>query len=62
MANHTVILLDAPTLVEEDNKRILQGQSFETWSPVVGGPVEFVKATARGGFMSVSFYVFSIPE
>jgi hypothetical protein len=42
------MLLDAPSLVEEDNKRVDRGQSYEEWHPFIGGPVEFVKHAADG--------------
>jgi hypothetical protein len=48
IANHTVVLLDAPGLVEEDIERQDRGQSFSNWKPVRGGPVEFVNAIAEG--------------
>jgi hypothetical protein len=48
IANHTVVLLDAPGLVEEDIQRLDHGQPFSRWKPVRGGPVEFVNAVAEG--------------
>lgn len=47
IANHTIVLLDAPSLVEEDIKRLDNGQTFSHWKPVRGGPVEFVKTVAE---------------
>jgi hypothetical protein len=46
--NHTLLLLDAPGLVEEDYQRTAQGQEFDEWSPPAGGAVEFVKANVAG--------------
>ena len=48
IANHSVVLLDALGLVEEDIERQDRGQSFRTWKPVRGGPVEFVNSLAEG--------------
>lgn len=48
IANHTLVLLDAPSLVEEDNDRSNHDQSYEEWTPVPGGPVEFIKAMSQG--------------
>jgi hypothetical protein len=50
IANHSVVLLDALGLVEEDIERQDRGQSFSTWKPVRGGPVEFVNSLAEGMF------------
>ncbi|KAJ7163630.1 Metallo-dependent phosphatase-like protein [Mycena crocata] len=47
MANHTVVFLDAPRLVEEDYQRSSNGQSFHDWRPLPGGPVEFVQSFAK---------------
>lgn len=48
IANHSVVLLDAPGLVEEDIERQVHKQSFSTWKPVRGGPVEFVSSVTKG--------------
>ncbi|KAI0047527.1 hypothetical protein FA95DRAFT_1559071 [Auriscalpium vulgare] len=49
LANHTLVLLDAPGIVDEDYLRAGQGVSFEDWTPVQGGTVEFVKGLAADG-------------
>ncbi|KAJ3847188.1 hypothetical protein EV368DRAFT_76802 [Lentinula lateritia] len=41
--NHTFALLDAPGLVDEDYTRAAQRIPYDKWSPLPGGPVEFVK-------------------
>ncbi|KAJ4477028.1 hypothetical protein C8J55DRAFT_561678 [Lentinula edodes] len=41
--NHTFVLLDAPGLVDEDYTRAAQRIPYDKWSPLPGGPVEFVK-------------------
>lgn len=48
IANHTVVLLDAPGLVEEDIERVDRGQSFKQWKPLRGGSIEFVNTIAEG--------------
>jgi hypothetical protein len=46
--NHTLVLLDAPGLVDEDYQRAARGVGFDRWTPVHEGPVEFVKTIAAG--------------
>jgi ethanolamine phosphate phosphodiesterase len=48
IGGHTLVLLDAPGLVEEDYQRHGQGHGYDQWKPVSGGPVEFVKSIAAG--------------
>ncbi len=48
IAGHTIVLIDAPTLAEEDYERNDRGVPYEEWTPVPGGPVEFVSMFARG--------------
>ncbi|KAG6880190.1 hypothetical protein C0992_003854 [Termitomyces sp. T32_za158] len=48
VANHTVLLLDAPSFVEEDEQRVVSGNSYQDWTPPSGGPTEFLKMTAQG--------------
>lgn len=43
--NHTLVLIDAPGLVEEDNKRASHGQNYE---PVKDGPMDFVNSIEPG--------------
>ncbi|EGO25593.1 hypothetical protein SERLADRAFT_437324 [Serpula lacrymans var. lacrymans S7.9] len=43
VGNHTIMLIDAPSLVQEDYKRVQRGYSFEDWPNVIDGPLEFVK-------------------
>jgi hypothetical protein len=43
--NHTLVLLDAPGLVEEDNMRT---QNIEQYEPVKDGPMDFVKSMEPG--------------
>ncbi|KAJ7091250.1 Metallo-dependent phosphatase-like protein [Mycena epipterygia] len=47
ISNHTIILLDAPSLVEEDNKRIEHGRSYSDWQSVPGGPIELVQSFSK---------------
>ena len=60
ISNHSIILLDAPGLVEEDRQRLQYGYSFSSWSAKPNGPVDFVKklsssATGIGGKATVLF-------
>ncbi len=48
IANHTLVLLDAPTLVEEDYRRNGRGQSFDDWKAAPDGPIQFAKSFAAG--------------
>ncbi|KAJ6625495.1 Metallo-dependent phosphatase-like protein [Mycena sp. CBHHK59/15] len=47
IANHTIVLLDAPAIVEEDFQRAGYGQSYSDWKSIPGGPIEFVKSFAK---------------
>ncbi|KAJ3520377.1 hypothetical protein NM688_g9171 [Phlebia brevispora] len=45
LGNHTLVLLDAPGLVEEDYQRAEDhGITYEEWVPIKGGAVAFVKS------------------
>ncbi|PPQ93724.1 hypothetical protein CVT25_013063 [Psilocybe cyanescens] len=46
ISNHTFIALDAPALVDEDYHRHGQATSFDSWKPIEGGAIEFVKEMA----------------
>jgi ethanolamine phosphate phosphodiesterase len=46
--NHTLVLIDAPGLAEEDYIRNADGVSYSQWSPLPGGPIEFVRSVASG--------------
>ena len=48
IANSTLVLLDAPGLVNEDYLRAGSGVSFDHWTPLKDGPIEFVTAVATG--------------
>lgn len=43
IGNHTVVLLDAPGLVDEDYHRFGAEVEFDDWPPTKGGAIEFVK-------------------
>ncbi|KAI0293367.1 hypothetical protein B0F90DRAFT_1822136 [Multifurca ochricompacta] len=45
-ANHSLILLDSPGIVDEDYIRAGHGTSFEEWIPLRDGAIEFVKGLA----------------
>lgn len=50
IANHTVVFLDAPSLVDEDRQRMQYGYGFNEWTALPGGPVDYVKKFAAGKF------------
>ncbi|KAJ7076358.1 Metallo-dependent phosphatase-like protein [Mycena belliarum] len=49
ISNHTIIFLDATSLVEEDLQRLGQGNTYRDWPPVPGGSVEFVQQFSKSG-------------
>ena len=51
-ANHSLVLLDAPGIVDEDYMRAGHGTSFEEWIPLRDGAIEFVKGLAAGTWAS----------
>ncbi|THV02390.1 Metallo-dependent phosphatase [Dendrothele bispora CBS 962.96] len=51
IANHSIVLIDAPGLVEEDYKRYGHGRSYAKWQAVPGGTIDFVKRFAKGMFL-----------
>ena len=46
--NHSLVLLDAPGIVDEDYMRAGHGTSFEEWVPLRDGAIEFIKGLAAG--------------
>lgn len=61
-ANHSLVLLDAPGLVNEDYQRAGRGTSFDDWRPLKGGAIEFVKNIAIREFCSIgSPYIVLMP-
>jgi hypothetical protein len=48
IANHSLILLDAVGLVEEDYRRYAAETQFGEWDGVAGGVIEFVKGLGDG--------------
>jgi hypothetical protein len=50
VANHSLILLDSPGIVDEDYIRAGHGTSFDEWIPLRDGPIEFVKGLAAGPY------------
>ena len=45
-AKYRLIIVDAPSLVDEDEERLKQGVPIRDW-PSVGGPVEFIKQLSK---------------
>lgn len=48
LRNHTLVMLDAAGLAEEDYVRAATYTDFEQWSSVPHGPVEFIRALKDG--------------
>jgi ethanolamine phosphate phosphodiesterase len=48
LANHSLIFLDGPGVVDEDYIRAGHGTSFEEWIPLRDGAIEFIKGLAEG--------------
>lgn len=46
--DHTLVMLDAAGLVEEDYLRASKYIDYEHWTPVAHGPVEFVHSLREG--------------
>ncbi|KAF4567515.1 hypothetical protein EYR40_006518 [Pleurotus pulmonarius] len=42
MSGYTLVFVDAPSLVEEEYERTAKAIQFNQWTPVKGGPVEFI--------------------
>lgn len=53
-ANHSLVLLDAPGIVDEDYMRAGHGTSFDEWIPLRDGAIEFVKGLAAGACTRVA--------
>lgn len=45
-AKYRLIIVDAPSLVDEDEERVKHGVPIRDW-PSVGGPVEFIKELSQ---------------
>ncbi|KAJ7287786.1 Metallo-dependent phosphatase-like protein [Mycena rebaudengoi] len=58
VANHTIIFLDAPGIVEEDSQRAARRQSYSQWKPVSGGPIAFIQSLEKC-CLSSTIYSFS---
>ncbi|KAI0373398.1 hypothetical protein BV20DRAFT_734412 [Pilatotrama ljubarskyi] len=55
LANHTVLLIDAPTLVDEDRERAIAGMSYAQWSTThPGRTIAFVNSFAKSRGMAES--------
>jgi ethanolamine phosphate phosphodiesterase len=48
LQGHTLLLLDAPGLVEEDYQRAALGKNYDNWDFPSGGSMAFIKANAAG--------------
>lgn len=61
VGNHTLVFIDAPALIEEDLLRAERGHTFESWSAISHGPVEFVKQTVSTGSLGPVVLLTHIP-
>ena len=52
-AKYRLIIVDAPSLVDEDEERVKQGVPIRDW-PSVGGPVEFIKQLSKAPGEAIS--------
>jgi len=48
IGNHTVFLIDSPSLVEEDYTRNAADVDFDQWPGLTGGTIQFVKEMTKG--------------
>lgn len=48
IGNHTIILLDSPSLVEEDYTRNAADVDYDQWPGLAGGTIQFVKEVTKG--------------
>lgn len=48
IGNHTVFLLDSPSLVEEDYTRNAADVGYDQWPGLTGGTIQFVKEATKG--------------
>lgn len=48
ISNHSIVLLDAVGLVEEDYRRYASEVQFGEWDGVDGGVIEFIKKLSDG--------------
>jgi hypothetical protein len=48
IGNHTALLLDSPSLVEEDYIRNAAGVDYDQWPGLTGGTIQFVKDVTKG--------------
>lgn len=53
ISNHTLLFIDAPALVEEDQQR--QQHNYDQWAAIPGGPVDYVKRHIIGGYYRSKF-------
>ncbi|KIJ67631.1 hypothetical protein HYDPIDRAFT_84298 [Hydnomerulius pinastri MD-312] len=44
ITGHKFVLLNAPGLVEEDYRRHAHGKTYDQWTPLPGGPIDFLSS------------------
>jgi ethanolamine phosphate phosphodiesterase len=48
LSGHTLVLLDAPGIVDEDRERQYSRQSYNAWTPKHGGAIQFASQFTVG--------------
>ena len=48
LANHSLVLFDAPGFADEDAKRHGQRKTLDNWVPIQNGSLEFLKNFPNG--------------
>ncbi|KAI0633369.1 hypothetical protein C8Q77DRAFT_1114586 [Trametes polyzona] len=61
LRNHTLVMLDAAGLAEEDYQRAAKYTDFEHWSAIPHGPVEFVRSLQSEGINQPKILFTHIP-
>lgn len=59
LANHTLTFIDAPGYVDEESKRLGKSQTYESWKPLAGGTLEFMKRFKQGAY-SIAYPFFKL--
>lgn len=48
IANHSLVMIDAPGLVDEDYRRYVKDESYESWVGSSNGTIKFVNEITGG--------------
>ncbi|KZT62021.1 hypothetical protein CALCODRAFT_479504 [Calocera cornea HHB12733] len=61
VSNHSLVLIDAPGLVEEDYRRHSAQTDFNSWLPTAGGSIEFVQSIKQNPIIEPTILFSHIP-